>query len=286
MTLETEYVFLTDSTEDLSKRTHYQLGDSMSLMLCRAGSMDIIVNGKKMTVLPQHLFVVLPNTYIGEYTVSYDFRFTLLRIKAELFQQILFDNFRIEPRWWEKQRFLKLCPVLHLEPIHIELLDTYYHLMKLYLSDPIQSRYRVNITHSAVRMLVLEMFNYLDTVLEPVSEEAGGRSITHSDYTFRHFLELLQNNPHRREVQWYAEQMNITPKYLSEICKMRSGKSASEWIVEVTMNDIKQRLVRSGESIKEVAFQLGFPNSSFFCQYVKKHTGMTPNHLRKRKDLQ
>ena len=82
MTFETEYVFLTDSTEDLLKRTHYQLGDSMSLMLCRAGSMDIIVNGKKMTVLPQHLFVVLPNTYIGEYTVSYDFRFTLLRIKA------------------------------------------------------------------------------------------------------------------------------------------------------------------------------------------------------------
>lgn len=286
MTLEAKDVFLTNSIENLPKRAHYQLGDSMSLMYCRAGSMDVVCNGKKITVLPQHLFVVLPNTYIGEFSVSYDFKFTLLRIKADLFQQILFDNFRIEPRWWEKQRFLKMCPVVHLESIHVELLDTYYHLMELYLSDPIQSMYRVNIMHNTVRALVLEMFNYLDTILEPVSEDENGRAITQSDYTFRRFLELLQNNPKQREVQWYAEQMNITPKYLSEICKVRSGKSASEWIAEVTLNDIKQRLVRSGESIKEVAFQLGFPNSSFFCQYVKKHTGMTPNHLRKQKDLQ
>lgn len=285
MTLSEENVFLTTSSEELPKRTHYQLGDSMTLMLCHTGSMDIICNGKKMTVRPKDLFVVLPNTYIGEFTTSWDFRFTLLRVKAVLFQQILLDNFRIEPRWWEKQRFLKMCPCIHLEPIHEELLCSYYHLIQLYLKDPIQSTYRKNIMHSAVRALVLEMFNYLDTVLEPLSEEEKQKNITQSDYTFRNFLQLLQANPQQREVQWYAEKLNITPKYLSEVCKQRSSKSASEWITEVTMNDIKRRLAHSGDSVKEVAFQLGFPNSSFFCQYVKKHTGMTPNRLRRQQDI-
>lgn len=285
MTLSSDSVFLTNAAESLPKHTHYQLGDSMSLMYCHTGSMDIICNGKHIKVLPQHIFVVLPNTYISEFSISPDFTFTLLRVKAELFQQILFDNFRIEPRWWEKQRFLKMCPSIYLEPIHQDLLKAYYNLFQLYMQDPIQSMYRINITHSAVRALVLEMFNYLDTILEPATEEEM-RSVTQSDYTFRNFLELLQQNPQQREVQWFAERLNITPKYLSEVCKQRSNKSASEWIVEVTLNDIKQKLAHSGESIKEVAFQLGFPNSSFFCQYVKKHTGMTPNHLRKQKDLQ
>lgn len=285
MTLSDENVFLTTSSAELPKRTHYQLGDSMTLMLCHAGSMNIICNGKKMTVSPQHLFVVLPNTYIGEFSTTWDFQFTLLRVKAVLFQQILLDNFRIEPRWWEKQRFLKMCPCIQLQPMHEELLNSYYHLIQLYLQDPIQSTYRKNIMHSAVRALVLEMFNYLDTVLEPLSEEEKQKAITQSDYTFRNFLQLLQANPQQREVQWYAEKLNITPKYLSEVCKQRSDKSASEWITEVTMNDIKRRLAHSGDSVKEVAFQLGFPNSSFFCQYVKKHTGMTPNRLRRQQDI-
>lgn len=283
MALTSENVFLTNVVEELPKRTNYSLGDSMTFLYCEAGSMDITCNRKKITILPQHVFVVLPHTYIGESVVSYDFRFTLLRVKATLFQEIMFNNFRLEPLWWEKQKFIEESPSVHLEPYYQDLLHTYLDLMTLYLKDPRPSVYRTNIMHSAVRGIILEMFNYLDTILD--TEKKNRTNVTAIDYTFRQFLTLLQQHPTEREVQWFAKQMSITPKYLSEICKQRSGKSASEWIVEVTMNDIKQRLLHTADSIKEIALQLGFPNSSFFCQYVKKHTGMTPIHLRKIRNL-
>ncbi|MBO4689370.1 MAG: AraC family transcriptional regulator [Paludibacteraceae bacterium] len=63
--------------------------------------------------------------------------------------------------------------------------------------------------------------------------------------------------------------------------KSRSGKSASEWIADVTVAELKHRLRNSTLSIRDVAKEMEFPNTSFFCQYTKKHTGMTPNQFRK-----
>ena len=101
------------------------------------------------------------------------------------------------------------------------------------------------------------------------------------DYTFHTFTNLLREHPHKREVQWYAEQIGITPKYLSEICKERSGKSASEWIADVTIAELKHLLRDTTMPIHKIAEQMEFPNASFFCQYTKKHTGLTPNKFRK-----
>lgn len=286
MALVSQNIFLTTQQEDLPKRKNYRLEDSVTLLYCLEGSMDAIVNEKKVTVLPQHVFVVLPNTFMGEITVSYDFKFIMLRVKAKLFQEILLDNFRIEPRWWEKQSIMETCPSVHLEPYYQDLLLTYYHIIGLFMKDPKRTNYRTAILHSCIRALILELLNYLDNILEAVPEGEIRSSVNQSDYIFQKFLDLLHSNPHEREVQWFAEKMGITPKYLSEICKQRSAKSASEWIVEVTMNEIKQRLLHTPDSIKEIAYQLGFPNSSFFCQYVRKHTGMTPIQLRKKKTLQ
>ncbi len=80
---------------------------------------------------------------------------------------------------------------------------------------------------------------------------------------------MLQEHPHEREVQWHAKQLKITPKYLSEICKERSGRSASEWIADVTVAELKHYLRNTTLPIREVARVMDFPNASFFCQYTK-----------------
>jgi YesN/AraC family two-component response regulator len=82
-------------------------------------------------------------------------------------------------------------------------------------------------------------------------------------------------------VQFYAEKLRITPKYLSEICKERTKKSASQWIADYTIAELKHYLHDTTLPIHDIAEKMEFPNASFFCQYTKKHTGMTPNHFRK-----
>lgn len=285
MALEADGIFLTNLIDELPKHKNYYLGDSVTLVYCMEGSMEMIYNEKKIVVLPEHILCVLPNTYCGGNIPSPDFKFILLRVKADLFQQILLDNFHIEPHWWEKQQVMEASPCIRLYPYYQDLIITYHHLLELCLKDHTRNLYRTTITHSIVRAIIMELLNYMDTALD-FSEKNGAReNVRQSDYSFRRFLNLLHQNPNEREVKWYAEQMGITPKYLSEICKTRSGKSASEWIAEIALADIKQQLLHTSDSVKTIAYKLNFPNSSFFCQYVRKHTGMSPLEIRQKHSM-
>ena len=83
-----------------------------------------------------------------------------------------------------------------------------------------------------------------------------------------------------REVKAYAEQMLVTPKYLSAVCKEKSGRTAMEWITEAMVRNIKYYLQQTNLTIKEIAFKMDFPDVSFFCKYTKKHLGKTPLEYR------
>ncbi len=82
---------------------------------------------------------------------------------------------------------------------------------------------------------------------------------------------------------YYASLLNITPKYLSTVCKRVSGKSPIRWIKESVMNEIYQMLRDTDLSVKEISNKLGFPNSSFFGQFFREEAGMTPLSYRKKR---
>ena len=83
-----------------------------------------------------------------------------------------------------------------------------------------------------------------------------------------------------RPVEDYANDLCISPKYLTVICKKNSGKTANEWITEHVLEDIRYYLKHTDLSIKQICDELGFPNPSFFGKYVKDHFGMTPLEFR------
>lgn len=84
----------------------------------------------------------------------------------------------------------------------------------------------------------------------------------------------------KRYVTFYASKLCITPKYLCSIIKKVSGKTPAEWINEKTIHEIEYRLCHTQASIKEIAYELDFPNASFFGKYFKAQKGMSPKHYR------
>lgn len=276
MAQTTDNVFLTDQVSDLPRRGNYDLGETFSLVYCKAGNGTIILDDKVIQVEPHTLIVLSPNTYIRSTEYSPDIAICMLQFKSEIFDKIFMECFRTEPLWWEKRNFVQSTPVLLLTPYHQQVVEAYYQLLSTSLRGH-DNNYHRQIRYSIAKAALLELLNYIDEFFGEHDQD----NITQRDYLFHRFVELLQNNKYQREVQWYAEQMGITPKYLSEICKQRSGKSASEWIADVTISEIKILLTKTGMSVKEIAYQMQFPNSSFFCQYVKKHCGMTPIKLRR-----
>ena len=252
-------------------------------LLCLAGHIDVFYQGKMIRIAKDDIFIRVPHaTELGPYEISKDFKFMQISIPVDLFDELMFDHMRVEPNWWQKLEYLKANPIFHLSKVSIDFCITYFHLLTLQLQDH-QSDYRRQIMMLIARATTMEMLNYLDKMVT-FSDAEQRKSVNSSDYIFRTFTQMLREHPHQREVQWYAQELSITPKYLSEICKERSGKSASEWIAEVTITELKHYLRNTTLPIHEVAKIMEFPNASFFCQYTKKHTGLTPNHFRKEKE--
>lgn len=283
MILSTDTIFLTDDVAGFRECRETRSAHSTTIIFCYAGQLQVVLNGQTYVIGPNDLFIRIPyyNTELGPYQYSDDFRFIQLTVEEHIFTELMYDHMRVEPRWWSKQEYLRQNPVFHLHEASIQFCEAYFELLRLQLSDRL-SDYRQQILMAIARAASMEILNYLDKVLT-VPDGAERLSVNSSDYIFQRFINLLQQYPHQREVQWFAAQIRITPKYLSEICKARSGKSASEWIAEVTISEIKHRLRHTSKPIRDIAREMEFPNPSFFCQYTKKHTGVSPNKLRKEK---
>ena len=99
---------------------------------------------------------------------------------------------------------------------------------------------------------------------------------------FFDYVKLVENHfRSERRVGWYAKQLNITPKYLSEAVKAISHRTPNEWIDYYTIHELRIMLKSTAKSIKEIAVELNFPNQSFMGKYFKDHVGVSPSEYRK-----
>ena len=98
---------------------------------------------------------------------------------------------------------------------------------------------------------------------------------------FNRFMMLLERDYKiSRDVNYYAAQMNISSKYLTNIVSQVTGHPPKTIIDQYVILQLKLHLKRSTQSIKEMAWEFHFADVSFFCRYFKKHTGLTPQQIR------
>ena len=98
---------------------------------------------------------------------------------------------------------------------------------------------------------------------------------------FNRFMMLLEKDYKiSRDVNYYAEKMNISSKYLTNIVSQVTGHTPKTIIDQYVILQLKLHLKRTTQSIKEMAWEFHFADVSFFCRYFKKHTGLTPQQIR------
>ncbi len=81
-------------------------------------------------------------------------------------------------------------------------------------------------------------------------------------------------------VNYCGNQLNVSPKYLSDLLKKETGKNAKSHIDDFLINKAKNMLLGSLDSISEIAFELGFEYSQHFSKVFKAKTGMSPSQYR------
>ena len=101
---------------------------------------------------------------------------------------------------------------------------------------------------------------------------------------YEQFIALVSEyHNQERGMAFYADRLCITPKYLSKIVKTASGRSGPDWIDSFVILEAKNLLRYTDKPIKEIVWELHFPNPSVFNKFFKKHAGLTPSEYRKAK---
>ena len=117
-------------------------------------------------------------------------------------------------------------------------------------------------------------------MVESETEENGDTKVkmyTMADTYFRDFVHLVsEHSDKEHEVAFYANRLNITTKYLSDICKQKTEKGAKELISEILISKLKREIRLSGLSLKEIAYKYAFADQSSMGKFFRKMTGLSP----------
>jgi AraC family transcriptional activator of pobA len=81
-------------------------------------------------------------------------------------------------------------------------------------------------------------------------------------------------------VSYCAEQINLSPKYLGDIVKKETGKTAQEYIQLKLIDTATEKVFDTSKTISEVAYELGFKYPAHFTRMFKQHIGCSPREYR------
>ncbi len=266
-----EDILIIDNVKVLQNPDPVRLQMNM-IASCQRGSLRACINGREVVVEMGDIFICPPNSTLDIVDVSDDFACTAVCVSNHGMLNILRSHISV----WNRAMYVSKVSVLKMNEVDRMFYSKFTELVRLCLDPTFSERtswkpYRREIVETLLKSALLAVSNML---LEGMPRDDVNSS---TNDLFDKFLEILQQSDVKHQpVEYFAQQLCITPKYLSIICKRHSGKTAIEWITEYTLSDISYYLRSTTKSIKEISGILGFSNTSFFGKYVREHFHMSP----------
>lgn len=116
-----------------------------------------------------------------------------------------------------------------------------------------------------------------------ISQLTGTTSVLQgrSSRLYNEFIALAARDfVHNSDVAYYADHLNVSPRYLAQVCRRIAGKSPKNIIDSYLLHGIESALTTTGESIQEIAQEYGFSSQAHLSKFFKKQTGLSPSKWR------
>lgn len=240
----------------------------IAFLVCLEGQMECETFGKTFTLIPGKVLIQLPGSIISNYRLSSDFKGKIFCLSPEVFAHHI-----TETGFMDTMMRITANPVIDMgiNPDSIRSMDAYETILTIKAKYPGQQHAKRIITH-LVECLLYEIFSSIPTTDTWQTRKTHGTKYA----LFNRFLELIvRDNGRLRSVKLYAEKLNVSPKYLTTVCKSLSGKSAYEWVNGMLKKEIERLLQYSDLTTKEISNTLGFSDLSLFSKYMRQHFHMT-----------
>ena len=242
------------------------------IMLCTRGTLKYTLDTQQITVTPGDVLLVSERHVVNNYEASPDIDGQAILMSVDFFHEIISNVSDLSAIFLYARTF----PVMKLSEADAAIFSRYFEAIKNRIANN-KNHFR----RALVRTLLLAMFYDLSSVIYQFQQEIA-RPQKRSEALFTRFIKLVEVHCRtERRVSWYAGQLGITPKYLSETIKAVSRRTPNEWIDNYVILELRVMLKNTTKNIKQITEEMNFPNQSFLGKYFKEHVGMSPSEFRR-----
>lgn len=244
--------------------------DTIMVIFCTDGEINVRVAFEDYKMAENSVCILTPGTIVEIVDVKPTFHCMTLAFTKAFVDMELNTTLQLMQLF----KFIQRKPCMQLNGTYAaRYRETFNEMLKTaYWSDnPLRNR----MIQSYIYLLFCCLYPVLAKEEESVSDESGQNRI------YMQFMELLQENYREyRTVAYYAERMDITPKYLSKVIQTESGQTALRWIENYVLLESKALLRQNNFSISDVSKKLSFPDQGSFGKFFHRLTGMSPKEYR------
>ena len=268
-----KYIVLLDNVHQVQHTQETVINESFIIILVEDGECTATINDNEYSLNPGDLLICTPGNLLERGMVSINFHCRIFIMSSEHAGDILKGT----PMSISHYLMSKVVQAIRLTHEEQEMLKGFYRLLSSINPLP-DDKVREYTVHHLLKSFAYTFVGFFMRRGYTSPKNKG----TSAEVLFRKFTRILHEHPEGRTVQFYADKLNITPKYFNTICKQVSGKTASKLINEEIVTQAQLMLKDPDLSIKQVSSILGFTNQSHFGSFIRKETGVSPQSLRKK----
>lgn len=242
--------------------------------VCRKGTATYTINNKQFTVKENDAWILTQGQVLDDLQVSEDCEGIAFMISYMYLYEIIKDVQNISTLFLLARRH----PVFALTADEIGYVYQYFEMVKERILRP-QHMFCAPVIRLLMVTMMHDMAGAFYRVLH-VGVKAGQSS--RAERIFVKYLQLVEKNfIEQRRIGWYAEQLGITGKYLSETVRNVSNHTPNDWIDRYVTTEICTLLQKTDMRIGEIADYMHFANQSFLGKYFKENVGVNPSEYRR-----
>ena len=240
-------------------------------MLCLAGEGSFVFNEHCYHITRNDLVVIPIPTKVKNLAAHADLQVEWFAADYKFLQNLLpSNNYSIGG-----SISLNQDPVIKLTEEQARLLLDDFHRLRDRMEDC-----HLQFYHELMGSLCLTMM--YDIFEAHAQREAINSHTDRTAYIVKQLMALLSTGISRteREVSYYAERLNVSPKYLSATIKRVTGHSVTSYIDRHTIPILKSYLDDERLSLTQISELMNFTTLSYFSRYCTKHLGQSPSEYR------
>ena len=245
-----------------------------AILICRKGKATVNINYKEWHLHEGAVITVFPNDVV-ELKVKSEaslFDVEMLKYNASLLREASLQLEQTVYSSLREDRCRQDTPVV------TNIIDSMFALLKVYFNQS-ECTCISQLVLLQLKAFFVGFHEYLQR--NPQNRPDDEVKAYRVRELFNRFMMLMERDYKlSRDVNYYADLMHITSKYLTNIVRQVAGHTPKTIIDQYVILQLKMQLQRSSQSIKEIAWEYHFTDVSFFCRYFKKHTGLTPQQMR------